>query len=191
MSNLENYVAQLNNLMSENASTISRCEARIEALNAAIVKAGEDMVAATETVDTDAFKEAKSRRDDSQLELEMLQKSMKKLREEPLMTVEAFETMRMNIIAEQETFTETCKEKYAPMIREMLADLEAAAELDNTIENILEILHRKIMRITGSNNQQLKNGLEKYRYSRLQLDAYPIQWFLNNLKNEAEEIGIE
>lgn len=189
MSNLKKYESQMEKLLNDNAAMISKCEKRIEELNGEIETAGADMLKATETVDTDAFKVAKKRKDDAELELGMLQNSLKKLTEDPLMSVEEFEAMRRDLLAEQEQYTKDRIKKYAPLIRDMLADKKAAGELDDRIEKNLNVLHKQVMRIT--NNQKLPKELEKYRYTVTQLSEYPVFWFLSNLENAAGEIGIE
>ena len=191
MDTLNNYETQMENIVNENAAMISRCEARIEELKAEIEKSGADMVKATETVDTAAFKVAKKRKDDAQIELDMLQNSLVKLKEEPLLKVEDFETMLGDLYAEQEKYTESKKKKYAPMVREMLADKKAAGELDDRIEKDLRVLLKEVMRFNGSRDKKYPKELEKYKHHSSQLDSYPIYWFLNNLENAAEEIGIE
>ena len=191
MDTLKKIENQMEKLMKDNATMISKCETRIEELKAEIETAGADMLKATEIVDTDAFKVAKKRKDDAELELGMLQNSLKKLTEEPLMKVEDFEAVRRNLISVQNEYTKACIRKYAPMIREMLSDKKAAGELDDRIEKDLKILYSQIMRISGNYNQKLSQELEKYRHHNTQLDEYPIYWFLCNLENAAEEIGIE
>ena len=77
------------------------------------------------------------------------------------------------------------------MVREMLADKKAAGELDDRIEKDLRVLLREVMRFNGSRDKKYPMELEKYKHHSSQLDSYPIYWFLNNLENVAEEIGIE
>ena len=191
MSNLKKYESQMEKLLNDNAAMIGKCEKRIEELKGEIETAGADMLKATETVDTDAFKVAKKRKDDAELELGMLQNSLKKLTEDPLMDVKDFEAMRRNLLAEQEQYTKDRIKKYAPLIRDMLADKKAAGELDDRIERDLNTLHKQVMRIGTIPNQELQKELEKYRYTVTQLSEYPVFWFLSNLENAAGEIGIE
>ena len=191
MSNLKKYESQMEKLLNDNAAMISKCEKRIEELKGEIETAGADMLKATETVNTDAFKAAKKRKDDAELELGMLQNSLKKLTEDPLMDVEDFEAMRRNLLAEQEQYTKDRIKKYAPLIRDMLADKKAAGELDDRIEKNLNVLHKQVMRIGTIPNQKLQKELDQYRYSGTQLDSYPVYWFLINLENAASEIGIK
>ena len=191
MSNLKKYESQMEKLLNDNAAMIGKCEKRIEELKAEIETAGADMLKATETVDTDAFKVAKKRKDDAELELGMLQNSLKKLTEDPLMDVKDFEAMRRNLLAEQEQYTKDRIKKYAPLVRDMLADLKPARELDDKIEKDLNTLHKQVMRIGTIPNQELQKELENYRYTGTQLDSYPVYWFLVNLENAASEIGIK
>lgn len=191
MSNLKKYESQMEKLLNDNSAMISKCEKRIEELKGEIETAGADMLKATETVDTDAFKVAKKRKDDAELELGMLQNSLKKLTEDPLMDVKDFEAMRRNLLAEQEQYTKDRIKKYAPLIRDMLADKKAAGELDDRIERDLNTLHKQVMRIGTIPNQELQKELDQYRYSGTQLDSYPVYWFLANLENAASEIGIK
>ena len=188
--NIKEIENRLETLMKENAAMISKCETRIEELNAEIEKAGADMVTATEVVDTAAFKEAKKRKDDAELELGMLNRSLRKLKEDSLVKPEEYGQMREGLLAEQVKFTEEAVKKYTPMIKAMLADMKAAGELDDRIEEDLSTLHKKVARISGNRDQKLPVGMEKYRFADTQLDKYPIYWFLNNLRNAAEEIGI-
>lgn len=188
---LKNIENQMDKLIRENADLIRKCEVRIDELKVEIETAGEDMAAATDTVDTAAFKTAKKRKDDAQIEMDMLHNSLKKLKEEPLMKAAEFEAMRKSLVAEQEKYTNDRKKKFAPLVKSMLSDMDAAGELDNRVENDLMILFKKVMRISGGRDQKLNKDLEKYRFREAKLDSYPIYWFLSNLKDLAEEIDLK
>lgn len=176
-------------LLKENAAMISKCEKRIEELTSEREKAGADMVTATEIVDTAAFKEAKKRKDDAEIELGMLQKSLKKLKEDPLMKTEDYEALRNTLFEEHRKRKEEQVKKYAPMIKAMLSDLEAAEEFDGDIDSVLVTLQRNVMRITNRDNLRDDLKGKPYTFSNDRLDNHSVIWFLENLRNIAEEEG--
>ena len=189
MDELKKYENKISEIIAENERKIERCSVRISELKASIEKAAADMITATDNVDVEGYKRAKQIKTESADELEMIEKRLASLQNQPMMNSADYKAFRNNILAEHKKDLEARRKKLLPMIREIQAAGESAAAYDERVDSMLLTLQRKVMRITFKNPLRNASGQEdgSVPVTNDGLDSHPVVWFAQNVKDSAED----
>ena len=162
---------------------------RIEALHTTIQGAENAMVEATNNVDAAAYGKAKQVKTSAADELEMLEKRLAQVEEQPMITREEYEKMRAALREEYDKDLEKYRKKIAPIVKEVVKMGEESSAYIERIDAMRLKLQREVMKISG----QYPYGKEvkpedqwKYNTANDIIDSYPVTWFATTVKGTAE-----
>lgn len=186
---LKKYEKRIADLLADNESKIQKCRDRAEALRGEILQAGQDMEAATDNIDVAGFKAAKRRQEDATAELGMMEKKLAQLENDPLISEAEYKSLRADIIAEHNKEFEACKEKFVPIVREIIAAGERVGEQDERIDKMLAELQRNVMRKTADPRTYGPNS-PRFAGPTDRLDEHSVVWFAWDVEGAAGNRGL-